>query len=102
MKVRTALSRPCPARQTVNRQRFFKPGQSTDSGLHRDRNSPERQISDNIFTKFRTESRQTEPGQTKSGQTDAGQKNRTDSGQQTDIGHDFSANPENETRIAHE
>ena len=40
--VRIALSRPCPAGQTDNRQRFFeKRGQNPDSGQNRDGQNPE-------------------------------------------------------------
>ena len=39
--VRIALSRPCPAGQTDNRQRFFeKRGQNPDSGQNRDGQNP--------------------------------------------------------------
>ena len=53
-----------------------------------------------FFLKIRTKSRQlTEPRQTESGEIDTGQKIWTESGQQTDTGHDFLENPDkNETR----
>ena len=53
MKIRTALSRPCPARQTDNGQLFFlKSGENPDSGQNRDRKNPDRQTSDSIFYKI--------------------------------------------------
>ena len=55
-----------------------------------------------------TESSQIESGQltelrqTESGQADTGQKIQTESGQQTDTGHDFPENPaKNETKTGH-
>ena len=65
---------------------------------------PDRQTTDNVFfLEIRTESGQlTESRQTESGQTDTGQKIRTESGQQTDTGHDFPENQDkNETRTGH-
>ena len=57
-KVRTALSRPCPAGQTDNRQRFFEnSGQKirTENRYKKSRQNPDsRQITDTIFRKIRT------------------------------------------------
>ena len=51
-KVRTALSCPCPAGQTDNGQSFSqKSGQNPDTGQNRDRQSPDRQTPESLFSK---------------------------------------------------
>ena len=51
-KVRTALSRSCPAGKTDNGQLFFEnSGQNPDSGQIRDRQNPGRKTSDSLFYK---------------------------------------------------
>ena len=96
MKVRTALSRPCPAGQTDNGQSFFE---NPDKIRTADRIETGKIRTDRhrtgFFTKFRTKSGQrTESRQTESGQTDIGQPIFLKSRQQAETGHDFPEKPE--------